>query len=182
MLHQDIDQAHAEAQQLQQQLQLQQQQLQEAKAQYKIFSEKTKAKIEQKDQAIDALTMQVSQHIGTIVQLQQEQEQLQGEVAAGQLVVEGFKNELEAEKAEGLRRQLLQEEFVVQQQQQHAACIADLESQIAFIESSSSTQLQQQHAAAAAAAADAAAAAHQLAARLQTTMQASVTCDNKCGM
>ena len=147
-------------------------QLQEAKTHHKTFSEKTKSKIEQKDQAIDSLTLQVSQHIGAIAQLQLEQEQLQSDIAAKVAVIEGLTTDLEAEKVERQHMKLMQEEFL-QQQQQHSASIADLESQVESIQSSSALQLQQQQAAAACASAEASSVAQQLGAQLQSTMQAS---------
>ena len=148
-------------------------QLQEAKTHHKTFSEKTKSKIEQKDQAIDSLTLQVSQHIGAIAQLQLEQEQLQSDIAAKVAVIEGLTTDLEGEKAERQQMKLMQEEFLQQQQQQHSASIADLESQVESIQSSSALQLQQQQAAAACASAEASSVAQQLGAQLQSTMQAS---------
>ncbi len=147
-------------------------QLEDAKAQYKAFSDKTKAKIEQKDQAIDALTDQISQHIGNIAEMQQQQQQLQEHLCNKSADFESLESQLTQEACE-LKQQLAHAQHAaVQQQQQHAVQVAEYDAQIACIQSSSESQIQEERSAAAAAAADAAALTQDLSTRLQSTMQA----------
>jgi chromosome segregation ATPase len=147
-------------------------QLEDAKAQYKAFSDKTKAKIEQKDQAIDALTGQISQHIGTIAEMQQQQEQLQAHLSNKSADFERVESQLKQEASE-LKQQLeYAGRSALQQQEQHAAHVAEYDAQIACIQSMAESQLEQERCSAAAAAADAAALTQNLNAQLQSTMQA----------
>lgn len=147
-------------------------QLEDAKAQYKAFSDKTKAKIEQKDLAIDALTDQISQHIGTIADMQQQLQQLQLHLSNKTADFESLESQMTQEASE-LKQQLVHAQHAaVQQQQQHAAQVAEYDAHIASIQSSSELKIQEERSAAAAAAEDAAALAQDLSSRLQSTMQA----------
>lgn len=139
-------------------------QLQEAKSQYKTFCDKTKAKIEQKDMAIDALTLQVSQHIEQNAESQQQLERALSRIAAQVVSIEQLHRDFENEKAGMLRELECAEVAAAERLQQYASSISGYETQLATLHETSELQLQQQRAAAAEV-------AQQLSDRLQTTMQ-----------
>ena len=111
--------------------------------------------MEQKDQAIDALTMQVSQHIGAIAELHAMQEQMAQQISDKDSAIQQLEKNLEQERKESQQQLLQSEKRALLTQQQHTACVSEYESTIAQIQSSSALQLQQERDAAAEAAAPA---------------------------
>jgi chromosome segregation ATPase len=147
-------------------------QLEDAKIQYKTFSDKTKARLEQKDQAIDSLTNQISQHIGSIAEMEQLQKQQQLLITEKDSALAQLQSDFENETNALEQRLALADEAAQMQQQQHATSVADYETQVATIQSSAALQLHEERAASAVAATQAAALAQELGQQLQHSMQA----------
>jgi chromosome segregation ATPase len=135
-------------------------QLADVTTQHKTFSEKSKSKLEQKDQAIDALTLQVSSHIGTIAEMNDQ-------ISSKDRAVELLHIQLQEQKAQFSVQSAHAEELALQQQQLHAAAISDLEAQIASIQTQAASQLHLAREAAAEA-------AQELGLQLQHTMQVAL--------